>query len=61
MIGLVTIGLIYGWGDIGGIVGKKVLTIRAVQWWDWLPRDIVDSPLLEAFKQRLGSYLSGVL
>ena len=42
-------------------VRKDFLTVRAVQQWNQLPREVVGSPTLEAFKRQLDSHLSGML
>ena len=40
---------------------KNFLTVRAVWQWNQLPREVVGSPTLEAFKRQLDSHLSGML
>ena len=40
---------------------KNFLTVRAVQQWNQLPREVVASPTLEAFKRQLDSHLSVML
>ena len=35
--------------------------VRAVLQWNQLPREVVGSPTLEAFKRQLDSHLSGML
>jgi len=36
----------------------KLFTVRVVKHWNRLPREVVDAPLLEAFKARLDRALS---
>ena len=42
-------------------IRKNLLTVRAVQRWNQLPREVVGSPTLEAFKRQLDSHLSRML
>ena len=42
-------------------IRKNFLTVRAVRQWNQLPREVVGSPTLEAFKRQLDSHLSGML
>ena len=42
-------------------IRKKFLTIRTVPRWNKLPREVVSSPSLEVFKQRLESHLTEML
>ena len=42
-------------------IRKNILTVRAVQQWNQLPREVVGSPALEAFKRQLDSHLSCML
>ena len=42
-------------------IRKNILTVRAVRQWNQLPREVVGSPTLEAFKRQLDSHLSGML
>ena len=42
-------------------IRKKFLTARAVRQWNRLPREVVDSPSLGIFKQRLDEHLSEML
>ena len=42
-------------------IRKNLLTVRAVRQWNQLPREVVGSPTLEAFKRQLDSPLSGML
>ena len=42
-------------------IRKNFLTVRAVWQWNQLPREVVCSPTLEAFKRQLDGHLSGVL
>lgn len=39
-------------------VRKKFLTVRVINQWNRLPREVVGSPSMEVFKQRLDSHLS---
>ena len=36
---------------------KNLFTVRVMQHWNRLPRDVVESPFLEIFKTRLHVYL----
>ena len=42
-------------------IRKNFLTVRAVRQWNQLPREVVGSPTLEAFKRQPDSHLSGML
>ena len=42
-------------------IRKKFFTVRVVQGWNQLPREVVSSPSLEVFKKKLEEYLSGML
>ena len=42
-------------------IKKNFLTVRAVRQWNQLPREVVGSPTLEAFKRQLDGHLSGML
>ena len=42
-------------------IRKNFLTVIAVRQWNQLPREVVGSPTLEAFKRQLDSHLSGML
>ena len=42
-------------------IRKNFLTVKAVQQWNQLPREVVGSPTLEEFKRQLDSRLSGML
>ena len=42
-------------------IRKNLLTVRAVLQWNQLPREVVASPTLEAFKRQLDSHLSVML
>ena len=42
-------------------IRKNFLTVRAIRQWNQLPREVVGSPTLEAFKVQLDSHLSGML
>ena len=42
-------------------IRKNFLTARAVRQWNQLPREVVGSPPLKAFKRQLDSLLSGML
>ena len=42
-------------------IRKTFLTVRVVQQWNQLPREVVGFPTLEAFKRQLDSYLLGML
>ena len=42
-------------------IRKKFFTVRVVQGWNQLPREVVSSPSLEVFKKKLDEYLSGIL
>ena len=42
-------------------IKRNFLTVRAVRQWNQLPREVVGSPTLEAFKRQLDSHLPGML
>ena len=42
-------------------IRKNFLTVRAVRQWNQLPREVVGSLTLEAFKRQLDGHLSGML
>ena len=42
-------------------IRKNFLTVRAVRQWNQLPREVVGSPTLEAFKRQLDRHLSDML
>jgi len=39
----------------------KIAAVRVVQHWNWLPREMVDTPSLEIFKVRLDGALSNLI
>jgi len=50
--------------DRGGLsldIRRKLFTQRVVGHWNRLPREVVDAPLLEAFKARLDVALSSLV
>ena len=48
---------------IAGIldIRKKSLTVRVVRHWNRLPRDVVDAPSMETFKERLDQALGNLM
>jgi len=42
-------------------IRKKFFTVRAVQHWNGLPREVVDDPSLETFKVKLDGALSNLI
>ena len=40
-------------GGLGWIPGKNLFTERVIKQWNRLPREVVDSPSLNVFKNRL--------
>lgn len=42
-------------------IGKNSLTIRVVKYWTRLPKEVVKSPPLKVFKNRLDTQLSGMV
>ena len=42
-------------------IRKKSFTLMAVRHWNWLPKEAVDAPSLEAFKARLDVTLGSLL
>lgn len=42
-------------------IRKNFLTVRVINRWNSLPREVVSSPSLEVFKQKLDSHLSGMV
>ncbi|KFP47073.1 hypothetical protein N323_04101, partial [Cathartes aura] len=42
-------------------IRKKFFTLRVVKHWNRLPREVVDTPSLEAFKARLDATLSNLV
>ncbi|KFP10484.1 hypothetical protein Z169_09061, partial [Egretta garzetta] len=42
-------------------IRKKFFTMRVVKHWNRLPREVVETPLLEAFKARLDGTLSNLI
>ncbi|KFW63006.1 hypothetical protein AS28_00380, partial [Pygoscelis adeliae] len=42
-------------------IRKKFFTLRVVQHWHRLPREVVDAPSLETFKVRLDGALSNLI
>lgn len=38
-------------------IRKKLLTVREVRQWNWLPREVVEVPSLETFETRLDKAL----
>ncbi len=48
-------------GDLGLDIRKKSFTVRVVRHWNRLPRDVVDAPSMETFKERLDQALGNVI
>ena len=42
-------------------IRRKVFTVRVVTHWNRLPREVVDAPLLDAFKARLDVALGSLV
>ncbi|KFR13353.1 hypothetical protein N306_02533, partial [Opisthocomus hoazin] len=42
-------------------IGKKFFTIRVVNHWNRLPREVLEAPSLETFKARLDGALSNLV
>ncbi|KFR03670.1 hypothetical protein Y956_08065, partial [Nipponia nippon] len=42
-------------------IRKKFFTVRVVKHWNRLPREVVDDPSLETFKDRLDGALSNLI
>ena len=42
-------------------IRKKLFTLRVVRCWNRLPREVLDAPSLEAYKDRLGGALSNLV
>ncbi|KFR00325.1 hypothetical protein Y956_13957, partial [Nipponia nippon] len=42
-------------------IRKKFFTVRVVKYWNRLPREVVDAPSLETFKDRLHEALSNLI
>ncbi|KFP13143.1 hypothetical protein Z169_02507, partial [Egretta garzetta] len=42
-------------------IRKKFFAMRVVKHWNWLPREVVEAPSLEAFKARLDGALSNLI
>ncbi|KFQ14751.1 hypothetical protein N330_01155, partial [Leptosomus discolor] len=40
---------------------KKFFTVRVVKHWNSLPREVVETPSLETFKERLNRSLSNMM
>jgi len=40
---------------------KSLFTLRVMEHWNWLPREVVDSPSLEIFKTHLHEFLCSLL
>jgi len=40
---------------------KNFFTVRVMEHWNRLPREVVDSPALEIFRTRLDAYLCSLL
>ncbi|KFW69421.1 hypothetical protein AS28_06265, partial [Pygoscelis adeliae] len=49
------------WGRFRLDIRKKFFTLRVVQHWNRVPREVVDAPSLETFKVRLDGALSNLL
>ncbi|KFP40948.1 hypothetical protein N324_07445, partial [Chlamydotis macqueenii] len=41
--------------------GKQFFTVRVVEYWNMLPREVVDAPSLQTFKARLDEALSNLI